>query len=385
MGITLLFLFQLWTQPSTRIMGFGNNFADFVPDYINDFIQNPAYLKIMNEYAEYNFPQVYSSIRSFNSTTSTEIMSDKEFYDNDELMSIGFLYPKLGLAGRYGIWQRRTGIGYGSDGFLRLFGQAGLSGALNILKWINIGGEYNCSWNNRPDSLILITYDSLGGYYAHISELIWSNEIGIGILLHKNPLEFSASGKINYENENFTSDIPFYFERGPEGLLTAFETNYYDLKFNTRLRYNPNNFTHTINFNCFRKQIARDGVNHSMDYYLTAFRPGIGTVYYPKKNFLTIASVSYEIDNIDYVVYPGTTTTDQNVIGLIGFEAQLSRILNFRFGNTLSYNSHYGIKQTKNDICFGVDIMPYEKMIFNIATSNPLDYKYYFFGINFIF
>jgi hypothetical protein len=384
-GIVLILLFQLWTQPSTRILGLGNYYADYVPDRITDLLHNPAYLKINNEDIEYCLPLIYSTLRSLNSMTLNDIMTDKEFYDNEELISFGIIYPKLGVAGRYGKWQRRTGIDFGADGYLRLFGQAGFNGAFKILKCIYIGGEYNFSWNNRPDNFILDISDSLGHqHYAFITEMVWSNEVGMGfVLTHKNLWELSISGKKNYEKENFTSSIPFPFERGPEGLLTVFKAGYYDLKFNAKLRFTQKKFAHVANFSCFQKEIVRDGVNHNMDYYLTTFRPGIGTVYYPRRNILTIGSVLYEIDNINHVAYPGTGTLDKKIIGLMGFEAQLSQNIKFRFGNTLIYIFPYNPYQIKNEISFGIDIMPYENLTFNVASQNPLDYAFWFFGVSF--
>jgi len=186
MGL-LLMVFQLWTQPSVRILGLGREFAGFIPDPITDLIYNPAYLKtFVRDQKSFDVPQTYIMMRSFNSTTLIEQKSELEFFENEELLSLFGLYPKIGVAGRFGAWQRvdiRGCLKYG----LWPYGQSGLLYAFNICKWIKFGGEYNCSWNNGPDWLCISMSDTLGNpQTAEITHSEWSNEIGFGILITNN-------------------------------------------------------------------------------------------------------------------------------------------------------------------------------------------------------
>lgn len=387
MSTIILLLFQLWNQPSVRMLGFGKDFAGFIPDPITDLIWNPAYLKTFGEGTNsYNTPQVYSMMRAFSSTTLTEQIAGMEFYENEELISMYALYPKIGLACRFGAWQR-IDIRNNYERELWPYGQAGFLGSLNVGRWVKIGGEYNHSWNNGPDWFRVSIADSLGYPQAvAITQSNCSNEIGFGIILsnYKN-WQLSLSGKKNWEIDSFTSDTPYPFGRGPEGESTTFKAHYDDLQFNARLRYMPNRFIFSSNFNYMRKRIERDGLNHFMDYYLTSVRPGIGAIFYPKDDLFVMASITYALNRVDYSAYtPSTRITAQKVIGLVGFETVLSRILKFRFGSTLTYMYLYqSDHQFKNELSFGIDITPYEKLTLNFATINPLEYSFWYFGVSF--
>lgn len=387
MSAIILLLFQLWNQPSVRMLGFGKDFAGFIPDPITDLSRNPAYLKTFGEGTNsHNTPQVYSMMRAFSTTALAEQIPDIEFYENEELGSIYALYPKIGFACRLGAWQRMDLGTYYDYRRLWPYGQTGFLGSLDIGKWITIGTEYNCSWNTRPDSFRLGVGDSLGQLQpVHITKLVWSNEIGFGMILTgKKIWQLSISGKKNWETRNLTSDIPFPFGRGPEGELTAYKAHYDDFQFNTRLRYMPNRFIYSATISYFRKRIERDGVNHTMDYYFESARPGIGIVFYPRNDLFIVTSMAYALNKINYAAYPGTSTIAQKVIGLIGFESVLSRVLKFRFGSTLTYMYLYqSDHQFKNELSFGIDITPHEKLTFNFATINPLEYSFWYFGLSF--
>lgn len=231
----VIILFQLWTQPSVRILGFGREFAGFIPDPLTDLLRNPAYLKTFRE-TEKNFdtPQTYFMMRSFNSTTLIEKGSELEFFENEELLSLFGLYPRIGVAGRFGAWQRVDLRSYRKYG-LWPYGQSGLLYALNIGKQIKLGSEYNCSWNNGPDWIYIDIADTLGHpQSAVIIHSEWSNEIGLGIIIADNiKWQFSCAGKKNSEDNNFTADTTGWF--WPEDEQTEFENRYQNYYFNCDL------------------------------------------------------------------------------------------------------------------------------------------------------
>jgi|GEM_PF-5904972 len=184
MGLVIILLFQLWNQPSVRMLGFGKDFAGFIPDPITDLLRNPAYLKTFGQDdRSFDVLQMYAMIRSFNSTALDTQLLGLEFFEREELLSLFVLYPKIGLAYRVGSWQRWDHRDY-SEFEPWLYGQEGFLGALNIGRLIKVGAEYSFSWNNEPDWIYLYKYDTLGiRQKASVTHLEWSNESGLGITI----------------------------------------------------------------------------------------------------------------------------------------------------------------------------------------------------------
>lgn len=368
-----------------RILGFGRYFAGLVPDPVTDLTVNPAYLKTFGEDTNsYNTPQVYSMMRAFSTTALAEQIPDMEFYESEELVSIYALYPKIGLACRFGAWQRldlRSLYKYDKPE-LWPYGQAGFLGSLAVMRWVKIGAEYNYSWNNQPDWIFFAKDDSLGhSHTAAVTHSEWSNEVGFGALISDNKSwQLSLSCKKNWEADNFKACTTHYF--WPKAEQTVYIDHHEDFQLNTKIRYSLNKLKITLGFNYLRKDIEHGRFAFYGDQYHTSIRPAIGVLYYPFNNSFVVASITYAVNKGG--MSDDTWINDRKVIGLAGFETRFTQVLTFRFGSTLIYTYKYEIyHDLKNELCFGIDITPHDKLTLNFATINPLEYRLWFFGLNF--
>jgi hypothetical protein len=238
----------------------------------------------------------------------------------------------------------------------------------------------------RPDIFYNYVWTSGNPQDVTITQESSSNEFGIGIILtNRKKLELSLSGKNDREIRNFFSDIPYPFGRGPEGELTAYEAHYDNSQINARLRYISDRFIYSANFTYMRKNIERDGINDYCDYSIGTVRPGTGIIYYPTNDLLVTASVIVLIDWIDNDAYtPSIWNWDKRIMFLTGFEAPILKILKFRFGNNFTYGFGYARgRRFINELSFGIDLMPYEKLTLNFATNDPLEFSHWYFGISF--
>ncbi|MGB9722232.1 MAG: hypothetical protein ACPL28_12230 [bacterium] len=360
-----------------RILGFGREFAGFVPDPITDFIYNPAYLKTFGENSKsFNRLQIYSFMRFFNSMMLLQPQSDLEFFEKDELLSLFVLYPKIGLAYRIGAWQRLDERSYYK---LEpwLYGQEGFLYSLNIGKWLKLGVEYNFSWNNAPDWYNIIKYDSVGNpREASIMHLEWSNEGGMGIILTDNKnWRFALAGKKNWETNSFTADTTFWFY-WPKDEPVVWNNNYTEFHLNSNFRLDIKRISIGMVLKYYRLY------NELGDYFDSrySYRPGLGIIFYLDNSLLLISAVSYALNKRD------DFTTSRKLIFPVGFEKEFSTILNFRFGDTFVYEYRYdtAIFIIRNIINTGLDIKPHQKLYLHFATSNLFSDDIWHFGLSFV-
>ncbi len=388
MGIVVILLVQLWSQPSVRLLGFGRYFAGYVPDPITDLTWNPAYIKTLGENVDtYNTPQIYAMTRVFNSATLIEQSQEEDLFVNEELASLYGVFPKLGLACRIGGWQRTDIRNYHyQDPWF--YGQGGLLGSIRLCRWMKVGCEYSHSRNKRPDIFCNILWNTGSNpQEVTITQESGSNEFGIGIILtDREKIEMSISGKTDEEVRKLFSDVPYPFGYGSEGEVTTYEAHYNNTRVNARLRYMSNRFIYSANFTYMRNNIERDGINEYSDYSVGTIRPGAGVIYYPTEDLFVTASVIVLIDWIDDDAYtPSIWNQDKRIMFLIGLEAPISKILKFRLGNNLTYGFGYALgHRFINEPSLGLELTPYEKLTLNFATGNPLDYAFWYFGISFV-
>ncbi|UCG30928.1 MAG: hypothetical protein JSV53_03380 [candidate division WOR-3 bacterium] len=367
-----MLLVQLWSQPSVRMLGFGRYFAGYVPDPITDLTWNPAYMKTLGENVDtYNTPQIYAMTRIFTTNELTNQTPNMEFWENDELMSLFALYPKIGVALRLGAWQRSDVRSYYTPE-LWAYGQAGILGSLGITQRIKVGVEYSASWNNKPDWIYLEKHDTLGIIQdAVLTHSEWSDQIGLGIILTDNMnWEISLSGRSNWETNSFIADTIEWF--WPQHETVQFDEQYNDMQVNARLRLLFRKLKVTLDWKYAYKDCR---ARNSM-------RPGLGITYYPMSNIFVIGGLTYVVNKSSQ---GGTSwIRERRLIGLAGFEARFSPILTFRIGNTTTYTYYHEIyHQLTNEISFGIDLIPYEKLKLNFATSNPFEYSCWYFGVSF--
>jgi hypothetical protein len=371
---------QLWNQPSVRMLGFGRYFAGYIPDPITDLTWNPAYLKTFGEdTASYNTAQIYGMARAFNSNDLSNETAGMQFYESEELVSIYALWPKIGLAWRLGAWQRRDIRDY-NNVELWPYGQAGMMGCVGITRYVKVGLEYSGSWNNQPDWISRIKMDSLGiPYDAEFSHLERSDQVGLGILLTDNvQWELSLSGKKNWEVDSFKADTAEYWRQNEQ---IVFEDRYDDIQLNARFKFALRKLVVLLSLKYFRKDYIQS-FDIDWDSYRTAIRPGLGIVYYVNKDVLVLAALDYGVNKAGTQAYLGTES--RQLMGLAGFEARLSPLIIFRVGNTLTYTYYAETYHSfKNEISFGIDLRPYEKLTFYFATNDPLEYSQWYFGISF--
>jgi len=393
MGL-LLMVFQLWTQPSVRILGFGREFAGFIPDPITDLIYNPAYLKEIG----YGYDKTFNSLQVY---MLTQTLGDTVYLESSisylfrtggahEPLSLLVFYPKLGLGFRVGaMWRIDERNKHYPE--LWLYGQEGFFGALRIGRYLKIGGEYNFSWNNQPDEYEIQEWDSLGNQYmGNINHTETSNELGFGLLIGGGLLQLAISGKKDWELNSFAVDFwePQYditwsdtrgdsrlflkLQGGVNFLKVVLKCNYREWLWNRRIYYAPQNL------------FIDDTVKFS------SFKSGVSVLYSPFRDIIVSAAVIYNIekfkDGIDYCT--------KSFIVPVGFERSFGHILKFRFGNTFTFNHTksfdpyilypYIFKyDIYNNVNFGLDLYPYQRLNFYFATRDPLNYKQWFFGLSF--
>ena len=102
MGTIILLLFQLWNQPSVRMLGFGEEFVGFIPDPITDLILNPANLK---DIGRDRYDETFESLQIYTITQRFEESFDSVFNEDIRTflsevrkpLSCLIFYPKLGL------------------------------------------------------------------------------------------------------------------------------------------------------------------------------------------------------------------------------------------------------------------------------------------------
>ncbi len=321
--VLVIILFHLWTQPSVRILGFGREFAGFVPDLITDLIHNPATIKVFGKDSiSYNGIQIYSSIKSFNSANLDTQKVDLEFFENEELLSLFVLYPKIGLAYRVGAWQR---FDYRNFYELEpwLYGQEGFLYGLNIGKWVKLGAEYSFSWNNAPDRYYIISPCP-----AAITHSEWSNEGGLGIILSDEyKWQFAFAGKKNWETNTFTADTAgFYW---PNDQPSSWTNNYSDLQINSRFKIKIKQTIITAGLKYYEKD------NYSANSRRCSYRPRLGIIYQPGNNLFVIGAITYALNKTD------NSITSMEIIIPVGFERKFGSLINFRMGNTFIYEVYH--------------------------------------------
>ncbi|MGB3340872.1 MAG: hypothetical protein WBB37_05270 [bacterium] len=386
MGILVLFLLQLWNQPSVRLLGLGGDLNGFLSDPITDVTWNPAYLKLFGIKDNSNDAlQLHSKMRSFGSSNLNKNGSFSQFYENDELMALTILYPKIGLGWRIGAWQRYDDRTYASgDRFaydhlfpqLWLYGQQGMLLTTSVGKWMNVGIEYNFSWNNRTDLYHYLTHDALGSTeIARILHLEWSNEVGIGILLHNNNWEVSLAGKNNWESNQYKMDTTHFWR---EGEPTKYESYYQDLQINALVRYRVDRINLIGRVTIFRKDINawHPDFYDKSDYYRLALRPGLGTSVSLLENVSITAAAIYGEKRTDTGIYERGLTIP------VGFEYFHNKHIAFRFGNTFNYAYDcHAYHSIWNQLNIGVEIDPYEKLKLHFASQFSDKYTQYLFGL----
>jgi hypothetical protein len=365
------------------MLGFGRYFAGYVPDPITDLTWNPAYIKTLGENVDtYDTPQIYAMTRAFSTNTLANQTPNMEFYENDELMSVFALYPKIGLALRLGAWQRSDIRDYYTPE-LWAYGQAGILGGVGITERIKVGVEYSASWNNGPDWIYLQKLDTLGIFQdAVLTHSEWSDQIGLGIILADNMnWEISLSGRSNWESNSFIADTIGWF--WPQNEQVEFEERYHDIQVNARLRFLFKKIKVIFDWKYVRKDFKHGRLDYyNWEYRGNSMRPGLGITYYPRSNVFVIAGLTYVVNT--WSASENSWTSERRLIGLAGFEARFSPILTFRIGNTITYSYLHEIyHQVTNEISFGVDLIPYEKLKLNFATNDPIEYSQWYFGVSF--
>ncbi len=259
-----------------------------------DLIHNPAALKMFGkESTSYNGLQIYSTMKRFNSTILDTQKVDLEFFENEELLSLFVLYPKIGLAYRVGAWQRFDCRNY-YELEPWLYGQEGFLCTFNIGKWIKLGAEYNFSWNNGPDWYYIIKYDSLNNpHEAAITHLEWSNEGGAGIILSdNNKWQFALAGKKNWEIDSFASDTTFWFY-WPKNELSEWIRNYGDFQMISNFRIQIVQVSVIADVKYYERN------NYSTNTCYCSYRPGLGIIYQPRNNLFIIGAMTYALSKRD--------------------------------------------------------------------------------------
>lgn len=125
---------------------------------------------------------------------------------------------------------------------------AGIAGAINLSKFIKIGGDYNCSWNNRPDDCIIDVDPYKSAYIHHLAK---SNECGAGILILNNKVKLSIAGKKNWETDNYRAEkSPLWY--WPEGLSPVWSEKKNDYMILTSLSINISRLTVIAHFDFYK-------------------------------------------------------------------------------------------------------------------------------------
>ncbi len=393
MGL-LLMVFQLWTQPSVRILGFGREFAGFIPDPITDLIYNPAYLKEIG----YGYDKTFNSLQVY---TLTQAVGDSLYLERSvsylfrtggahEPLSLLIFYPNLGLGFRVGaMWK----IDERNEHYLEpwLYGQEGFFGALGIGRYLKIGGEYNFSWNNQPDEYEIREWDSLGNQYmGRINHTETSNELGFGLLIGSGLLQLAVSGKRDWELNSFVADFgelqydtTWSDKRGDSRLFLKLQGGVYFLKVVLKCDYREWVWNRRIYY-ALPNLFVNDTIKFS------SFKVGIGALHYPCRDITVVAVVIYNIEKFR----DGIDCCIKSLIVPVGFERSFGHILGFRFGNTFTFNHTksfdpyiiypYIFNYTIcNDVNFGLDLNPYQRLNFYFASQDLLNYKRWFFGLSF--
>lgn len=208
MAILVVFLLQLWNQPSVRMVGIGRYFEGFISDPITDLNWNPAALKNFgNKYGTtFDALQLYTMVQKIDDIDSIAYPDIRKniFLRTTEPLAFFILCPKIGLGFRTGAFIRSEQRNY-SNIEQWLYGQNGFYGALNIGKYVKIGGEFNWSWNNRPDEYEVTVWDSLYNEYdATIFHSELSKEFGAGCIISNNRTwQISTSVRKSWENNTY--------------------------------------------------------------------------------------------------------------------------------------------------------------------------------------
>ncbi len=388
MGTILLVLFQLWNQPSVRMLGFGEYFAGYIPDPITDLTFNPAYLKLFGLVSStYDGLQIYSKLRTFRNDSLDETSCSYEFYENDELLSFYAMYPKWGIAWRVGAWQRFDARDYMVEDFefidylapqLWLYGQEGFLISYAIHKYVSVGFEYNFSWNNQPDYYYYYTKNNL--YQVELAQIYhdaWSNEIGGGFIIHNNNnFELSFAIRKNTETDEYLMDTTGYYWR--ENEPTEYESEYEFMQLNTYVRHKLDRINLTYKFMLFRKDTEAwyPDFRTFNDTYNIVLLPGVGITFQAIHDLTVSAAISYREKHNPYEAY------EKMFIFAAGFEKKFGTLFAARFGNMagLEATHNYAVW---NQINMGFELQPYDKLQLHVATQNLTNFSYWTFGLSF--
>jgi hypothetical protein len=380
-----LTIIQLWNQPSVRILGFGKEFAGFIPDQVTDLLHNPAYLKTGKDSETHDGLQIHSMMRPFISTDLATQTSNLEFFETDELLSLFILYPKVGIGYRIGAWQRNECRSY-FEVEPWLFVQQGFIYSMRIRKYFNLGIEYNFSWNNRPDRFDIVVKGTIHNWdwIERKFRWEWSNEGGLGILLSNNTdWQFSFACKKNWEVDSYYVDT-LSFTPCPDGRPLNYESRYSDFQSNAKIKYLAKKYKIIFQLSYFEKNIKAWQWYYEQHKFecknATHWKPGLGFIYQLSDNVFVNTAIIYAID---------TRWTQSNIKKLIipvSFEMDASPRLKCRFGDVFTYSYSLGYYPNpyyyfKNELNLGLDIKPYEKLIFSLATSIRTNSFEWFFGL----
>lgn len=383
MGLITIILFHLWTQPSVRMLGFGEDFAGFIPDPITDLLRNPACLEDfgVGYEASYNSLQIHTIIQKFDELDSTYIdTTESHSFGTAEPLSVFLLYPKFGLGFRLGAFMR-----YGERNHSQLepwlYRQDGFVGALNLSKYIKIGGEYNYSWNDTPDEYYVTVWDTLNNTYdAPIYRGQTSNEFGLGIIIGDNKIwQLAVSARRNLEKDSFEA---LFF---PQEWQREWTERREEKFFFSRIEGNFHSYMIVVKCDYIGKTRVQRRYYFPEDSFNLKF-----------SSFESGLAIQNQLD--DYlmisvgIIYCTHEYTDYHTKGFIipvGFERKVGSVLTFRFGNAFIYNHAETELNTtlrfdiKNEMNFGLEFQPYDKMCLYLATQDPLNYRRWFLGLSF--
>lgn len=387
MSTIILLLFQLWNQPSVRMLGFGKDFAGFVPDPITDLLRNPAYLKEFGTCdATFNSLQIYASTRNFDKIMDSVNYGDvRSVFDTDDQLSFIAFYPKIGIGCKMGAFTRideRNNLNRENW----LYGQKGLFGAFQLGKYLRIGGEYNYSWNDKPDKFRVQFYDtSYNLRSATISHGERSNEWAGGIIIgdqtSKN-WQLAISYKKNSEIDTFLANTVYEW---PDEWLSEWNERHEDSYFYAKFAVSHQNYKVIWQFNYYDRLRIQKVYFMPADSFITrleVFEPGMGFLYQPQRDITLVAAVICSEWR-----HLGSPTS--GLIIPVGVEKSFGESITCRFGNTFTYRTKYFYKGTeydyhiKNELNFGLDFRPYEKLNLYLATTNPFEYSAWLFGLSF--
>lgn len=386
-----LMMIQLWNQPSVRMLGFGRHFEGFIPDPITDLMWNPASLKEFGSGYEdtFNSLQIYSIMQIMGDIDSTVYPDHIKsiFLRTAEPLALLVFYPKIGLGFRSGAFVRYDERNY-SDIEQHLYGQDGFFGALNLGRFVKIGGEFNWSWNNQPDEFYVTVWDSINDEYSTtVSHWELSKEVGAGILMSDNGIwRLSLSARKNWEKNMFYGHRILW----PDDWQQEWNERREYLRSFVKLEINVHPLKVVLKYDycddvlVYRRYYEPED---SSIFEFSSYRPGIAVLYLPHTDIIVSGGFlhdyhKYELHYVRSLIIP------------VAFETNLNARLKFRFGATCMYvhKDTYSwivvspsIEESylKNDINLGVDFHLYDKMCLYLATQDLLNYKSWFFGFSF--